>query len=126
MCGIWDWQSMIVKDLNNSQDPKHTLFCRENASVAIYALFQTVNVPFLHLLPFFLLGFPKSIQYDIIAGSCDSTDAMSCFLSTEFISNYPNITLMQSVTLVKILTQTNIRIYLCQKIYMNECLNKFI
>ena len=23
MCGIWDWQSMIVKDLNDSQDPQH-------------------------------------------------------------------------------------------------------
>ena len=31
MCGIWDWQSTIAKDLNDSQDPKHTLFCRENA-----------------------------------------------------------------------------------------------
>ena len=40
MCGIWDWQSTIVKDLNDSQDPKHTLFCRETAFVAIYALFQ--------------------------------------------------------------------------------------
>ena len=48
MCGIWDWQSTIVKDLNDSQDPKHTLFCRENAFVAIYALFfQTTNVRFL-------------------------------------------------------------------------------
>ena len=47
MCGIWDWQSTIVGDLNDSQDPKHTLFCRENAFVAIYALFQTTNVPFL-------------------------------------------------------------------------------
>ena len=37
MCGIWDWQSTIVGDLNDSQDPKHTLFCRENAFVAIYA-----------------------------------------------------------------------------------------
>ena len=24
MCGIWDWQSTIVKDLNDSQDPKHS------------------------------------------------------------------------------------------------------
>ena len=40
MCGIWDWQSTIVKDLNDSQDPKHTLFCRENAFVAIYARFS--------------------------------------------------------------------------------------
>ena len=53
MCGIWDWQSTIVKDLNNSQDPKHTLFCRENAFVAKMHLsrftryFQTTNVPFL-------------------------------------------------------------------------------
>ena len=47
MCGIWDWQSTIVKDLNDSQDPKITLFCCENAFVAIYVLFQTTNVPFL-------------------------------------------------------------------------------
>ena len=39
MCGIWDWQSTIVKDLNDSQDPKHTLFCRENAFVAKFTLF---------------------------------------------------------------------------------------
>ena len=38
--GIWDWQSTIVEDLNDSQDPKHTLFCRENAFVVIYALFS--------------------------------------------------------------------------------------
>ena len=31
MCRIWDWQSTIVKDLNDSQDPKHTLFCREKS-----------------------------------------------------------------------------------------------
>ena len=37
MCGIWDWQSTIV--LNDSQDPKHTLFCRENGFVAIYTFF---------------------------------------------------------------------------------------
>ena len=40
MCGIWDWQSTIVKDLNDSQDLKHTLFCREIVFVAIYALFS--------------------------------------------------------------------------------------
>ena len=56
MCGIWDWQSTIVGDLNDSQDPKHTLFCRENAFVAIYALFQTTNVPF---LPVYGGGSPK-------------------------------------------------------------------
>ena len=45
MCGIWDWQSTIVKDLNDSQDPKHTLICRENAFVAIYALFSDNKCP---------------------------------------------------------------------------------
>ena len=45
MCEIWDWQSTIVKDLNDSQDPKHTLFCRENAFVAIYALFSDKKCP---------------------------------------------------------------------------------
>ena len=50
MCGIWEWQSTIVEDLNDSQDPKHTLFCRENAFVAIYALFSDNNCPlFTHL-----------------------------------------------------------------------------
>ena len=32
--------SSIAKDLIDSEDPKHTLFCRETAFVAIYALFQ--------------------------------------------------------------------------------------
>ena len=36
---------MIVKDLNDSQDPKHTLFCRENTFVAIYALFSDKKCP---------------------------------------------------------------------------------
>ena len=36
MCEIRDCQSAIVKYLNNSPDPKHTLLCRENAFVAIY------------------------------------------------------------------------------------------
>ena len=43
MCGIWDGQSTIVKDLNDSQAPKHRLFCRENAFVTIYALFGGVR-----------------------------------------------------------------------------------
>ena len=43
--GIWDWQSTIVKDLNDSQDPKLTLFCCENAFVAIYALFSDNKCP---------------------------------------------------------------------------------
>ena len=32
--------SSIAKDLIDSEDPKHTLFCRETAFVAIYALFK--------------------------------------------------------------------------------------
>ena len=70
MCGIWDWQSTIVKDLNDSQDPKHTLFCREIVFVAIYALFSDNKCPlFTRLgggvaqsghcplfLPFFFIG----------------------------------------------------------------------
>ena len=40
MCGTWDWQSTIVENLTDSQDPKHKLFCRENAFGAIYALFS--------------------------------------------------------------------------------------
>ena len=46
MCGIWDWQSTIFKDLNDSQDPKHALFCREIVFVAIYALFSDNKCPF--------------------------------------------------------------------------------
>ena len=40
MCGIWDWQSTLVKDLNDSQDPKQMLFYCKKAFVAIYALFS--------------------------------------------------------------------------------------
>ena len=49
MCVIWDWQSTIVKDLNDSQDPKHTLICRKNAFVAIYALFSDNKCPLFYL-----------------------------------------------------------------------------
>ena len=45
MCGIWDWRSTIINDDNHGQDPKHTLFCRENAFVAIYALFSDNKCP---------------------------------------------------------------------------------
>ena len=38
--GIGELDSSIAKDLIDSEDPKHTLFCRETAFVAIYALFQ--------------------------------------------------------------------------------------
>ena len=47
---MWDL-GLVIKDsetdLNESQSPKYTLFCRENAFVVIYALSQTTNVPFL-------------------------------------------------------------------------------
>ena len=36
---------MIVKDLNDSQNRKHTLFCREIVFVAIYALFSDNKCP---------------------------------------------------------------------------------
>ena len=45
MCGIWDWQSTIVKDLIDSQDLKHTLFCRKIVFVAIYAFFSDNKCP---------------------------------------------------------------------------------
>ena len=32
--------SSIAKDLINSEDPKHTVFCRDTAFVAINALFR--------------------------------------------------------------------------------------
>ena len=38
--GIRGLDPSIAKDLIDSDDPKHTLFCRETAFVAIYALFQ--------------------------------------------------------------------------------------
>ena len=38
--GIGELDSSIAKDLIDSEDPKHTLFCREIAFVAIYALFR--------------------------------------------------------------------------------------
>ena len=38
--GIGGSYPSIAKDLIDSEDPKHTLFCREIAFVAIYALFR--------------------------------------------------------------------------------------
>ena len=38
--GIGGLDPSIAKDLIDSEDPKHTLFCREIAFVAIYALFR--------------------------------------------------------------------------------------
>ena len=77
MCGIWDWQSTIVKDLNDSQDPKHTLFCREIVFVAIYALFQTTNVRF---LPVFLIGWLIAITF-LLGGPPESVYFRSASLS---------------------------------------------
>ena len=43
---IWDFDSSIVKDLIDSEDPKHTLFCHDIAFVAIYAIFRdTISIP---------------------------------------------------------------------------------
>ena len=61
MCGIWDWQSTIVKDLNDSQDPKHTLFCHENTFGAISAFIQTKNVHFLPVHRFLVRWLPFNI-----------------------------------------------------------------
>ena len=38
--GIGGLDALIAKDLIASEDPKHTLFCRETAFVAIYAFFK--------------------------------------------------------------------------------------
>ena len=38
--GIGELDSSIAKDLIDSEDPKHTQFCREITFVAIYALFR--------------------------------------------------------------------------------------
>ena len=38
--GIGELDSSIAKDLIDSEDPKHTQFCREIAFVVIYALFR--------------------------------------------------------------------------------------
>ena len=37
--------SSIAKDLIDSEDPKHTLFCRETAFVAIFRAFSGVIFP---------------------------------------------------------------------------------
>ena len=36
--GIWELDSSIAKDLIDSENPKHTLFCREIAFVSIYGM----------------------------------------------------------------------------------------
>ena len=38
--GIGGLDPSIAKDLIDSEDPKHTLFCRKITFVAIYALFR--------------------------------------------------------------------------------------
>ena len=45
MCGIWDLQSTIVEDLNDSPDPKHTLFCCKKVFVAICAFLSDNKCP---------------------------------------------------------------------------------
>ena len=39
--GIWWFDPSIAKDLIDSEDPKHRLFCRKIAFGAIYALFRS-------------------------------------------------------------------------------------
>ena len=38
--------SLIAKDLIDSEDPNHTLFCRETTFVMFYALFQGELFPY--------------------------------------------------------------------------------
>ena len=52
MCWIWDWQSKIVKDHNDSQDPNIRCLSR-NRICRDFRAFQTTNVRF---LPGFFLG----------------------------------------------------------------------
>ena len=40
LAGIGELDSSIAKDLIDSEDPKHTLFCCKIAFAAIYALFR--------------------------------------------------------------------------------------
>ena len=41
MCGIWDWQSMIVKDIDNSQDPKlNAVLSRKRICRDLRAIFR--------------------------------------------------------------------------------------
>ena len=40
LAGIGELDSSIAQDLIDSEDPKHTLFCRKIAFAAIYALFR--------------------------------------------------------------------------------------
>ena len=41
--GIGGLDPSIAKDLIDSEDPKHTLFCRKIAFVTIYALFNKIS-----------------------------------------------------------------------------------
>ena len=64
-----------MKDLNNSQDPKHALFCRENAFVVIYVFFSSDNK-----CPLFTcLGGGGSPKADIV-----------CFLPFFLYDGFPN------------------------------------
>ena len=89
ICGIWDWQSTIVEDLNDSQDPKHMLFCRKNASVAIYALFSDNKCPL-----FTRLGGAGSPEGDNVT-----------FFYRFFISGLPLIIIFV-VTIIKVIIIT--------------------
>ena len=83
MCGIWDWQSTIVKDLNDSQDlktPNIRCFVAKTHLSRFTRFIQTTNVRFLPVqgggspkagivcfLPFFLYdGFPYIILWQLL------------------------------------------------------------
>ena len=82
MCGIWDWQSTIVKDLNDSQDPKHTLFCREIVFVAIYALFSD----------------NKCLLFTRLGGGSPKADIVRFFLPFFLQEGFPKVKLLSERT----------------------------
>ena len=86
MCGIWDWQSTIVKDLNDSQDPKHTLICRENAFVAIYALFSDNKCPLFTRLGG---GLPKADIVHFFDRFSYVMASLNCIISCRFTIRVP-------------------------------------
>ena len=77
MCGIWDWQSTIVKDLNDSQDPKlYAVLSRNRICRDLRAFFRQQMSQSGHcllFLPFFLYdGFPNTPPFNHLAHcSCE-------------------------------------------------------
>ena len=75
MCGIWDWQSTIVEDLN---DPNHTLFCHENTFVAIYALFLDNKCPLFNRFGGVAHSGHCLLFYRFFARASPSSDELLC------------------------------------------------